>query len=48
LNIFGRKCNTPVIWDNPTDGVVLGPELLKNMENQMVRIKKNLKETQDG
>jgi hypothetical protein len=31
----------------PTDIVVLGPELLKEMEEQMVKIKQNLKATQD-
>jgi hypothetical protein len=45
--LYGRKCNTPVSWDNPADRVVLGPEFLKDMENQMVRIRKNLKATQD-
>jgi hypothetical protein len=45
--LYGRKCNTPVSWDNPSDIVVLGPELLKDMEDQMVRIKKNLKAAQD-
>jgi transposase InsO family protein len=23
--LYGRKCDTPVSWDNPTDRVVLGP-----------------------
>jgi hypothetical protein len=23
--LYGRKCNTPVRWDNPTDRVVVGP-----------------------
>jgi hypothetical protein len=23
--LYGRKCNTLVIWDNPIDRVVLGP-----------------------
>jgi hypothetical protein len=36
-----------VSWDNPADRVVLGPKLLEDMEDQMVRIKKNLKATQD-
>jgi hypothetical protein len=45
--LYGRKCNTPVIWENPTDRVVLGPKFLKVMEDQMVRIKQNLKEAQD-
>ena len=44
---YGRKWNTPVIYDNPTDRVVLGPELLKDVEDQMVRIKQNLKAAQD-
>jgi hypothetical protein len=37
--LCGRKCNTPVSWDNPTDRVVVGLELLKEMEDQMIRIK---------
>jgi hypothetical protein len=30
-------------WDNPTNRAVVGPELLREMEEQMVKIKKNLK-----
>jgi hypothetical protein len=45
--LYGRKCNTPVSWDNPTDRVVVGPNLLKKMEEQMEKIKKNLKDSQD-
>jgi hypothetical protein len=45
--LYGRKCNTPLSWDNPTDRVILGPELLKDMEDQMVSIKQNSKATQD-
>jgi hypothetical protein len=37
--LYRRKCNTPVSWDNPTDREVIGPELLKEMEDQMIRIK---------
>jgi hypothetical protein len=36
---YGRKCNTPVSWDNLADIVVVGPYLLKEMEEQMVKIK---------
>jgi hypothetical protein len=35
------------MWDNTVDRLVLGPEFLKNMEDQVVKIKKNLKEAQD-
>jgi hypothetical protein len=45
--LYARKCNTLVRWDNPIDRVVLGPELLKDMEDQMVKIKQNLKASQD-
>jgi hypothetical protein len=44
---YGRKCSTPVSWENPTYRVVLWLEFLKEMEDQMVKIKKNLKATQD-
>jgi hypothetical protein len=31
--LYGRKCNTRVSWDNPTNRVVLGPAFLKEMED---------------
>jgi transposase InsO family protein len=31
--LYGRKCNTQVSWNNPTNRVVLGSELLKDMED---------------
>ena len=34
-------------WDNPVNRVVLGPKLLKEMEQEVVKIKQNLKEDQD-
>jgi hypothetical protein len=42
-----RKCNNIMSWDNPIDRVVLGLELLKNMEDKMIKTKQNLKATQD-
>jgi hypothetical protein len=45
--LYGRKCNTPVSWDNRDDRAVVGPELRKEMEDQMIKIKKNLKASQD-
>ena len=23
--VYGRKCNTPISWDNPMDRVIVGP-----------------------
>jgi hypothetical protein len=45
--IYDRKSNTPVSWDNPADRTVVGPELLREMEDQMTKIKQNLKASQD-
>jgi hypothetical protein len=45
--LYGRKCNTLVRWDNPDDRKVVGPELLKEMEDRMIKIKQNLKVGQD-
>jgi hypothetical protein len=36
---YGRKCNTPVSWDNPTYHTVVGPDWLQEMEEQMVKIR---------
>jgi hypothetical protein len=41
--LHGRKCIVIIIWDNPVDKVTLGPELLKEMEQSMVQLRKNLK-----
>jgi hypothetical protein len=37
--LYGRRCNTPVSWDNPTNRAIIGPELLKEMEEKMLKIK---------
>ena len=46
-SLDGRKCNIPISWDNPVDKVIVGPEFLRKMEEQMVKIRKNLKISQD-
>jgi hypothetical protein len=45
--LYGRKCNTPVSWDNLVDREVVGTKLLKEMEDHMESIKHNLKASQD-
>ena len=37
--LHGRRCRTPVTWDNLVNRVVLGPELLKEMEQEVVKIR---------
>ena len=44
--LYGRRCRTLVTY-NPVNKFVLGPELLKEMEQEVVKIKQNLKAAQD-
>ena len=39
--LYGKGCITPVSWDIPVNKVVLGPEMLQDMEQEIVRIKHN-------
>jgi hypothetical protein len=45
--LYGRKCNAPVSWDNPANRVVIGPYVLKEMEEEMLKIRHNLKASRD-
>ena len=45
--LYGKKCNTPVSWDNPVDRVLIGPELLQEMERTVCEVQKSLKAAQD-
>jgi hypothetical protein len=42
-NMSGRKCRFPISWDNPMDRTTLGLDLLREMEQEVIRIRKNLK-----
>ena len=35
--LYGRRCRTPVTCDNPVNMIFLGPELLKEMEQEVSR-----------
>ena len=41
--LYGRKYNTPISWSNLVDRLVLGPELLKEMEEIVKKVQGNLK-----
>jgi hypothetical protein len=43
--LYGRKCKTPISWDNPTNRAIIRPELLKKMGKRMLKIRNNLKDT---
>ena len=39
--LYGRRCKTPSTWNNLVNRVVLGLELLKEMEQEVVNIRQN-------
>eukprot|EP00253_Pinus_taeda_P033768 PITA_33768 len=45
--MYGRKCRTPSSWGGPEDKLSLGPDMLKEMEDMVKRVRVNLKAAQD-
>ena len=45
--LYGWKCRTPVTWDSPVDWLMLGLDLLMELEQLVTKVEVNLKETQD-
>jgi hypothetical protein len=45
--LYGRPCNTLVNWSNPINKITIGPDMLKEMEQQVIQIKQNLKVAQN-
>jgi hypothetical protein len=45
--LYGRPCRTPLSWDRLEDRVTVGPELIQEMEEQVIQIRQRLKEAQD-
>ena len=45
--LYGRPCRTPLNWDNLEDRVLLGPEMLQDLEQQVKRIREHLITAQD-
>jgi hypothetical protein len=33
--LYGRPCNTPISWSNPVNRIYFGPDMLKEMEQQV-------------
>ena len=45
--LYGHKCNTPISWISHVDRLMLGPELLKDMELTVKQVQTKLKVSQD-
>jgi hypothetical protein len=42
-DLYGIHGNIPISWDNPVDRITIKPDMLKEMEQQLIQIKKNMK-----
>ena len=45
--LYGWKCRTPVTWDSLVDDLMLGPDLLMDLEQLVTKVQVNLKEAQE-
>ena len=45
--LYRRKCRTPVTLDNPVDQLMLGLDLLLDLDQLVTKVQGNLKEAQD-
>ena len=40
--LYGHSCNTPISWSDPVNRVLIGPDMLVEMKQEMQVIKKNI------
>ncbi|KAK7318897.1 hypothetical protein RJT34_03604 [Clitoria ternatea] len=45
--LYGRRCHTPLCWNKNGDAIHLGPELIREMNEQVVLIREKIKIAQD-
>ena len=45
--LYGRKCRTSITWDRLVDQLMLGTNLLMDLEPLVSKVQVNLKEAQD-
>ena len=44
--LYGRKCRTPLFWNQTGETQVFGPDVLRDVEEQVRMIRDNLRVTQ--
>jgi hypothetical protein len=44
--LYGRKCRTPLMWSEVGEWSLLGPTLIKEVEDHVAEIREKLKEAQ--
>ena len=45
--LYGRKCRTPMSWNSLEGIIIVGPEMLKEMEEHIIQICQRFKEAND-
>jgi hypothetical protein len=45
--LYGRQCNIPISWNKLVDRVKIGPDILREIELQVIQIRQNMKIAQD-
>jgi len=41
--LYGHKCRIPLSWSRPEDNLLLGPNMLEEMEGMVKKVRINLK-----
>ena len=44
--LYGRKCQTPLMWSEVRERSLFGPDMIKEDEEQVAKVQENLKATQ--
>ncbi len=45
--LYGRKCKTPLCWDEVGERMIIGPELVQQTEEKIKLIRDRLEATSD-
>ncbi|KAK9756538.1 hypothetical protein RND81_01G104600 [Saponaria officinalis] len=45
--LYGRRCRSPICWDDISESVVLGPQMIEEMVGQVNIIREKMKGAQD-
>jgi hypothetical protein len=41
--LYGRKCRTPLFWNEPGENQIFRPDILREAERQVQMVRENLK-----
>ena len=44
--LYGRKCQTPLMWSKVKERSLFGPNMIKEAKEQVAKVQENLKATQ--